>query len=78
MLGDAVTEEGDSGGGEDALLAVDSEASLLETGKKLAHMLNVDIMIWARDKDVIQIHKKKRQAPQDAVHKALEGLGRVF
>ena len=32
----------------------------------------------AGNEDVIQVNEDKRQAPQDAVHQSLEGLGRVF
>ena len=63
-----MTEEGDSGGGEDTLVAVDGKASFLKTDEQLAYVLDVDVVTRACHKDVIKIYKKERQPPQNAIH----------
>jgi hypothetical protein len=75
--GEVMTEEIEGGLGKRAFGEVDEEAVVAEDGEKFLEVGDVLIKGRTGDKDVVQVDESEREAFEEVVHEALEGLGGV-
>ena len=68
----------DLGGGQNALLPVDAEASFVETAENLAEIRKVLGKRTACHQDIVKVNKYPLHITKNSVHETLECLGRIF